>query len=48
MRGNKFETLITVESRPMFTICQDFYFTVGGMFYNNRGRLWRLSVSVKN
>ncbi len=39
MRGNKFETLITVDSRPMFTICQDFYFTVGERFYKNVGIL---------
>ena len=43
MRGNKFETLITVDSRTMFTICQDFYFTVGGMLYKNVGRLWTVS-----
>ena len=29
---------------PMPTICQDYYFTVGGMFYKNVGILtWRVS-----
>ena len=38
------QSLVIANFRPMFTICQHYCFIVWGVFYKNRGRLWRLSL----
>ena len=39
---------IFTDSRPMFTICQDFYFNVGRIFYKNVGFYLEVFLTVEN
>jgi len=40
--------IIFTNFRPMSTMCQHFYFTVGGMFYKNVGISLGGCLTVKN